>query len=445
MKFKFDLTNLKKPDLSNLKKHLKKPKLFNKKNNRKKLSITTKINLSSLSNMSISKRDFILLGVLMLALEGYGLFSFLLMPKWEQYSTLKTHYNNQKTLAINLEKDNAKKGQFQEELKLLDYRLGKLTVEVPPNLAQEEIVLSLNKLSNDQKLKIDSIAFSDISLLSKEEFATGKKSAAQPKSAGDGKSPAKATPVTVGGTVLTEDINIGFSGSYGALYNFMSGLEKSNRKIITKEVTIARGNGNLLKGDFKVQYVGYKGQSDTGVYNLETPTVSGKSSPFLAYLGYDEKATGSPVTGAGSTLASANAPVPVKMSDPNFYLILNTYDDNAPKVIMGDYSKAGSEVYGNTNDKVKGKLSISGNMDKMSYSYSIGSSTQAKDAKLIMDGGKLRLDVISEQRISVADKVGIILDIDNKTDYPLEINVINEDKNSPRFSLGNKSGSVVVK
>lgn len=422
MKFKFDFSKLKiKPNLA-----------------------TKKINLSTIKALSISKREFILIGLLMLALEGYILLNFLLIPKWQQLSALQTHNNNQQTLAMNLEKDNAKKGQFQEEIKLLDYKLDKLTKELPPNVAQEDIIINLNKFANDRKLMINGIAFSDISTVSKEDFIAGKTGQAQ--NAGTGNSAAKASNTSttsakiVGGIVLTEEISISFTGNYGALYNFMSDLEKSNRKIITKDITMTRGNENTLKGEIRVQYVGYKGQEDTGVFQLETPLIIGKSSPFLAYLGFEEKAA----TGTVSQGTSA-APVQVKTYDPNFYLILNTYEDNAPKVIMGDYTKTGTELYSNTNDTVKGKLIVSGNMDKMTYSYSIGGATQTKDAKLRMDGGKLRLDVISQPRKNTSDKVEITLDIDNKTDYPLEVKVINDDKNAPRFNIGTKSGSVLMK
>jgi type IV pilus assembly protein PilO len=225
------------------------------------------------------------------------------------------------------------------------------------------------------------------------------------------------------------------------LYNFISELEKSERKIIVKDVSMTRGNGNLLKGALKVQYVGYVTPGDKSTFTLETPAISGKVSPFLAYLGFEDKAPASTV----STQGPVAAPAPVKTYNPNFYLLLNTYDDNAPKIIMGDYTKNGSELYSNTNGAVKGKLSISGNQDSMTYAYSLGGSIQTKTARLMIDGGKLRLDVISRARKNEQDKVSVTLDVDNKTDYPLEINVINDDKQAPRFSLGTRLGSVNVK
>lgn len=56
----------------------------------------------------------------------------------------------------------------------------------------------------------------------------------------------------------------------------------------------------------------------------------------------------------------------------------------------------------------------------------------------------MRLDVISQHRKNADDKVSLGLVIENKTDYPLVVNIINDDKNTPRFDLVNKSGSVTV-
>ena len=407
-----------------------------------------KIKRSKSSSLNLSKRDFILLGVLVLGLEGYGLFHMFLSPKWQEYSNLQTRYATEQLIAANFEMDMAQKDQYLENLKLSDYKLSVLTQVIPAEIPQEEIVLSLNKLAKARELDLGGIAFSTISTVSKEDFAAGKTSSAQAKNVNQGIAPASTTndgktiqakPKLVGNMVLVEDVDITFSGNYGALYNFISDLEKSERKIIVKEVSMTRGEGNLLRGALKVQYVGYVTPEDKSTYTLETPPESGKVSPFLAYPGFEDKAAASIVTALGP------GPAPLKIYNPNFTLLLNTFDDNAPKIIMGDYTKNGTELYSNTNDRVRGKLAISGNQDIMTYSYSLGGVIQTKEAKLIIDGGKLRLVVISQPRKNQQDKVSLTLDVDNKTDYPLEINVINDDRQAPRFSLGARLGSVTVK
>jgi len=428
-----------------------------------------KIKRSKSSSLSLSKRDFTLLGLLVLGLEGYGLYHMFLSPKWQAYSSLQTRYAADQIIAKNFEKDMAQKNQYDENLKLLDYKLGVLKQEIPTEIPQEEIVLTLNKLSKANKLDIGGIAFSTISTVSKQDFAAGKTSSAQPQNVGKVNTPtsvandSKASqgttststanesktnqtkPKLAGNMVLVEDVDLTFSGNYGALYNFVSDLEKSERKIIVKDVNMIRVDANLLKGTLKIQYVGYLTPEDKSTYSLDTPALSGKASPFLAYLGFADKVSASPVSIPESASSPSSGPAPVKTYNPNFYILLNSYDDNAPKIIMGDYTKNGTELYNNNNASIRGKLSISGNQDNMTYSYSLGGTTQTKNAKLFIDEGKLRLEVISRGSKSEQDKVSLTLDVDNKTDYPLEINVINDNKQAPRFSLGTQLGSVTVK
>jgi len=454
MKLKIDLSKLK-----SLGSSLKSFELLKSSKKMPNFLKKVKIKRPKSSSLSLSKRDFILVGLLVLGLEGYGLFNMLLSPKWQAYSSSQARYAAEQIIATNFDKDIAKKSQYLENLKLLDYKLSVLTQEIPTEIPQEEILVTLNKLAKARELDIGGIAFGTISTVSKQDFAAGKTSSAQPQgaskvitptnvadtsTANDSKT-SQAKPKLAGNMVLVEDVDLVFSGNYGALYNFISDLEKSDRKIIVIDVSLTRGDGNLLKGALKVQYVGYVTPEDKSTYTLETPSVSGKASPFLAYLGFEDKVAASTVSTPGSVPSSALGPAPVKTYNPNFFLLLNTYDDSAPKIIMRDYNKNGTELYSNANGSVKGTLVISGNQEAMTYSYSLGGTTQNKKAKLMLDGGKLQLQVISKARKNEQDKVSMTLDVDNKTDYPLEITVMNDDKQAPRFSLGTQLGSVTVK
>jgi type IV pilus assembly protein PilO len=484
MKLKVDLSKLKNFDLSfksiklsKLFKSFKSSKSFKSLKSSKRISSflqkVKKVKPSKSPKLTLSKRDFILVSLLVLGLEGYELYNMLLSPKWQAYSSLQTRYAGEQIIATNFGKDMANKNQYLENDKLLDYKLSVLKQEIPTEIPQEEIVLSLNKLAKASKLDIGGIALSSISTVSKQDFAAGKTSSAQPQNAGnkvntpatvlkdtetsqgatststanDSKT-SRARPNVAGNVLLVEDVDITFSGNYGTLYNFIGELEKSDRRVIVKEVSMVRGDGSLLKGALKIQYVGYITSDDKSTYSLDTPPVNGKDSPFLAYPGFVDKVAASNVSSPGSASASdasLGSVAPVKTYNPNFYLLLNSYDDNAPKMIMGDYTKDGTEIYNNSNASVRGKLSISGNQDSMTYSYSLGGTPQTRTGKLLLDGGKLRVQVISQARKNGQDKVSLILDVDNQTNYPLEIDVIKDDKQAPRFSLGTQSGSVTVK
>ncbi|AFQ43007.1 hypothetical protein [Desulfosporosinus meridiei] len=449
MKFKFDLSKLKNLRVSGKsKKSAKKMPGYLQK---------LKIKPQKSSSLSLSKKDFVLLTLLIIGFQGYGLYHFFLNPKWQEFSSLQTRYTAEQMIAANFEKDMAQKDHYLENLKLQDYKFNALTKVLPSEVPQEEIVLMLNKLSKERELEINGISLSDISFVSKQDFSAGKtilsqsqdnsKTSTTTNVAADSQNSqstsanmsGSSVPAKANDMVIVENIDIAFSGNYGSLYNFISDLEQSVRKIIIQEVSMTRAGGDLLKGQLKIQYIGYVSPDDKNTYTLDTPETSGKDSPFQAYAGFEENI--SAVTGSSSGQGQA----PVKTSNPDFYLMLSTYDDNAPKIIMGDYTKNGTEVYSNANANVRGKLAVSGDEDNMTYSYSLDGAIQTKQGKLLIDGGKIHTEVIAHARKNEQDKVGLILDVDNKTNYPLEITVISDDKQAPRFSLGTQFGSVTLK
>ncbi|KGK86352.1 hypothetical protein DP73_16775 [Desulfosporosinus sp. HMP52] len=451
MKFNIDLSKFKNLGF----------KLESKKPSKKTMSrFLQKVNIkrSRSSSLSLSKKDFILLSALLVGLEGYGLYNLLISPTWQDYTKFKISYEAKQLIAANFEKDMGQKDQYLENLKLLDYKYGTLTKVIPYEIPQEEIVLVLNKLAKERELEINGLSLSTISYVSKKDYEAGKTSS-EPQdekkvvtttsvagdvqnggqgtaSAGSDDKKISAKPNLSADMVILEDVDIAFSGSYGSLYNFISDLEKSEQKIIVKEISTARGEGNVLKGSLKLQYVGYVTPEDESTYTMDTPETEGKANPFLPYSGFLDKVTDPTVVVQG--------PEPIKSYAPNFYLLLNTFDDNAPKVIMGDYSRNGTELYSNSNDVIKGKLAVSGSPENLTYSYSLGGRAENKNASIAIDEGKLRLEVISQPRKGEQDKVGLTLDVENKTDYPLEIKVINDDLQVPRFKLGTQAGSVTI-
>lgn len=418
--------------------------------------------------LGVSKRDFILLSILILGLEVYGIYNLFLSSKLQVYNKLKTRYAGDQTIAENFEKDMTQKSKYLDNLKLLDFKLSELSKELPLEIAQEDIVVFLNNLANASKLNIDGLIFSPISTVTKQDFAAGKissneatnkgkvttpssvrndinnsKSAASSTNKGSIANGSKIKPAS--NMVLVEDVDIAFMGNYGALYNFINSLEQSDQRIIVQEVGMVRGNGGLLKGELKIRYVGYTDAENVDVHTLVIPSISGKTSPFLPYPGFADLASVSSIPASASNPIQAQDSAPVKAYNPDFFILINTYDDSAPKIIMRDYIKNGSEIYSNINANVRAKLTISGDQDSMTYSYSLGGTTENKTAKLLLEGGKIQLDVISKARKNEQDKVGLTLDVDNKTNYPLEITVENDDKQAPRFSLGTQSGNVTVK
>jgi hypothetical protein len=130
--------------------------------------------------------------------------------------------------------------------------------------------------------------------------------------------------------------------------------------------------------------------------------------------------------------------------DPDFYIVLKASTSNETKVSYGVYPRVETELRSNVNNAVRAKLTVGGDEDQFDYVYSLASYQKSEKRKLAAADGKLRLKVLSCQRVGDNDNVAILLDVDNNTGLPFEIVVVNDDVLTPRFHIGVTKGSVNV-
>jgi type IV pilus assembly protein PilO len=185
------------------------------------------------------------------------------------------------------------------------------------------------------------------------------------------------------------------------------------------------GDDGGISGSMTMQLIGMGDGpfAEEQGYGVDVPEAAGKEDPF------------SPIRGAKGGAAAASP-----SRSPDFYMILNTYDDNASKVILGKYPQAQTEVYYNANQAVKGTLTVTKSSGGYSYSYNVGSDKYS--GRIEGESGSLAMTVISRPRSSGGDKVSVTLDITNNSGVPLNISVTNDDAAKPRFILGKTSGTV---
>nr|HMM31133.1 hypothetical protein [Clostridia bacterium] len=130
---------------------------------------------------------------------------------------------------------------------------------------------------------------------------------------------------------------------------------------------------------------------------------------------------------------------------PDFYVILNTYDDNASKVMMGRYGDASSEISSQDNKKLEASIVLEEQDGKITYTYELGGK---KHSGTVMPSqehpDELVLSILSRDRKNSNDKVGLKLSVTNKTDLLVILDVRNDDASSPRFELGTTQGFVQV-
>ncbi|MCL2164782.1 MAG: hypothetical protein FWH55_10440 [Oscillospiraceae bacterium] len=243
-----------------------------------------------------------------------------------------------------------------------------------------------------------------------------------------------ATRTSSGKLLSIQDVQVNFSSEFHTAGSFIKEFEESVQRVRVKSVSLTRLREGVLKGVLNLEYIALTDNAEAGVSNRRAPDIDGRESIFQSYSGYVEE-------DADTTVILQPGDIDV---EPNFYMVLNQSVVNDAKIRFGVYPRSETELFYNVNSAVKASLTISGDENEMSYTYTLGTSSRTERRRLDVVDGSILISVISGPRANEDDKVAVLLDVENNTDLPLEIMVRNEDVLNPRFNLGDTSGQVTV-
>ncbi len=384
-----------------------------------------KINLSNIHfkpQKGLTAREFLMIALLIVAVEGYFIFTYVLQPAYKVYDSAVAELESRTNVLNGLRIDFVRKSVMEDEIKAAEEKLAEIQKQLPPYVSQEEVIFFIEDLSQKSGLTLQSVSFQNASELPLKALTASDTMQA--------KIDTGAGPVPV---VTDQKVGVNFLGSYQQLFDFLSEVESSVRKVAVRSITLQKSNDGILNGVLSLSFTSYWDENEgQKPYEMTPAPTPGKSSIFDEYSGYSTVA---------QTTTEVNKPAP----RPDFYLTLNSYLNNSSKIFMMNYYNSGSEAIEDKNEIVGAQMILSEADGKYTYSYKLGTYDIAENEATEIKDGKIRMEVLVQPRQSEQDKVGLILDIDNNTGVPFEITVKGDDPSNPRFITGRTTGSVVVK
>ena len=383
-----------------------------------------KINFPSIRfkpQRGLTAREFVLLSVLVIAIEGYFFINYLLTPAYEKYTSTVIDLEGREEVLTELKMDYMRKNAMEKEIKAAEEKLAVIQAQLPPYVSQEEAIFCLDDFSDRSGLNIQSISFLGAGELPLSVL---------PADGTEEKAYTGAAPAPV---VVEQQVSINFMGSYQQLYDFLDCVESSCRKAALKSITMQKNNDGTLNGVMTLSFTSYWDESEGRKPYVMTPaSTPGKASLFDEYAGY---------SASGQAHSATVNPAP----KPDFYITLNSYLNNSAKIFMMNYYNSGSEAIEDKNEIVTAQLTLNETGGKYTYSYRLGSYEIVEEDPTEIKDGRIRMEVLVQERRSDQDRVGLILDIENNTAVPFEITVKGDDPSNPRFITGKTTGNVVVK
>lgn len=385
------------------------------------------MNNKSKVSYHLSKTEFwmliILAAVVLVALSVI----YLITPAMDALTLTQQEYEMANARLEILRQDNARLQEYLTKEAEADTQLTALQEKMPSYYSQEITLGTFDALAQKNMLEIVSVNFGGVNVDTREAFlATVVPQQGQQAATGE------AETADVSDLVRYETIEVGFTGSYGAIYGFVGDLANETRAIFTRELVLTRAKGGTTAGTVTLLLIsGVQAEGEYPGYDYEGAAASGKQDPFTAFPGYVENGTGDAQAQAALT--------------PDFYVILNTYDDNASKVMVGRYGDASSEISSQDNKKLEASIVLEEQDGKITYTYELGGK---KHSGTVMPSqehpDELVLSILSRDRKNSNDKVGLKLSVTNKTELLVILDVRNDDASSPRFELGTTQGFVQV-
>ena len=422
---------------------------------------------------------------LIVLLEAVLFYHFLISPTMDAAASTASDLAGRRAALSKHRADKLDEDGQRAKLAALEAEIGAREAALPPALHNEDISLAVGRFAQESNVKLDAVSFQERQLMDPADYiasvarggdgASGRgafgsdedgaisgaeftsninlaaglnaASAAMQASGGGlgaagapaGTQSALYDPAPEQNRILSvQGVQIAFRAEYHTAGEFIKFFEQSERKARVKSVNLTRVQEGDLKGVMNLEYAALSPDAEKLQAGLSGAGAGagggGKDSLFRKYAGYVEE-------GADPTIMLLSEDDDI---DPDFYIVLKASTSNETKISYGVYPRVETELRSNANNAARVKLTINGDADRFDYIYELASYQKSDTRKLEATGGKIRLKILSCPRIGDDDNVQILLDIDNNTELPVEINVVNDDVLAPRFHEGIMKGAVSV-
>ncbi len=385
------------------------------------------MNNKSKVSYRLSKTEFwmliILVAVVLLAVSVI----YLISPAMDALSLSAQDYEMQRARLELLKQDNEKLPEYLAQEAEADAQLLLLSERMPAYYSQEITLDTFDNLAFKNGLTLMSVSFEGVKTDTRAAFLSQLRHDAKA-------SEADSAAANAGDMVRYETIELGFSGTYNALYGFIGDLAGETRAVFSRELVLTRAKEGAVTGGLTLLVLSEAAVEggDYPGYDYAAAPATGKTDPFISFPGYFEGDAAEP---AGSEVEL----------DPDFYITLNTYDDNDVKVRMGRYGSAAGELESAANKVLTASVTFEEKDGKITYSYELdGKKYEGSTAASERHPTQIVFAVLSHARKDAKDKVGVTLSVVNKTGLTVIMDVRGDDAASPRFKLGTTQGAVQV-
>jgi len=428
--------------------------------------------------MNISKREKILVGILIVVLISFGYYKLLYVKqvaKLEEVKVIRSELENKyKTAMDSIKNINVK----EEEFKILKIDTTSKARILYPAILQEKIILELDELLKKSALEAN-IAFNPIEITKVEELVSddlsktetslqdivdkyngttssndqnketinkeeneSSETASNDESESESNSSEESSEESNSLKFTTEQLKVSltFNGSYEQIKEFIKLIENYERKVVITNITINSKSESQLSGVMNLEFHAVPKLADEDISYLEwtVENVYGKDILFSS-----EAASGA----YASTIEESSN----KEENPDFVMLVKSSSSELPTLTIGKAKDNLRESYiYSDNEKTEDvEITFNEDGDKIYYKYRNSESiypteNTALGKEFTSNYKEIVVEITSESRVLSSDISKVNLKVINNTSKDVEIIIKDDDIKDPRITVKSEGNIVNV-
>ncbi|MBU3153366.1 hypothetical protein [Clostridium estertheticum] len=418
--------------------------------------------------MRVTKREQVLIGVLLIVLLCYGFYNFVFLKQNQKITELKASkdsYSQKWELAkAKITTENERKEQYNN----LNSKIFNATGMLFPSLEQEKIIVILDKMIKDSNLQADLLAFSEVSSgnnvvdttktvnnedKSKNTINELDKLVNDFNGTSKNETSRTASKKTNDSKIIGAykmEVTLKFKGVYDELISFIAQVEDFDKKIIIKSITLTGAEGSEVSATIILDFYGVPKLNNNDDFKWDYKKPIGSENPF--FQSPTTSPTNNEITAKNgdktvvkdeSTVANDD-----NKSDFVLYAKPKTSDSNTVTIEKGKDESKLSYIYADNAGVEPVEVYFTQIGTKYFYKYKTSKGTYPKDfskpIEFVPTGKNIILDIFSQKRGLYSDLSGVNINITNDTDKKVDVDILDDDKNKPRVKILKQIGDISI-
>jgi len=407
--------------------------------------------------MKLSKREKVLIFILIIAVIGYAAYKFLPSTELFNLDALKEENNQKSELYDTMSQNILLKSKYEEKVQTLSDEINNLNVI--SDIQQENVIVFLNNYFTNNNIDANNISFTDATVIPMSHIAVpgepkvkssletimgdingdSSNGTAANVTAEDTKSEQAAAPKEEAAqptlTARSISVSIAFESTYGDIIKFVDSIQNNAVDISITNVNTISPGGDVLQGTMILNFYGVPKLDifieDNEEWLWKDLVIYGKRNPFLV---------------DGSVAAFSNVG-----SGFDLYMSVLPESSDLPSIMVGETSDRERTSYIYEDSNIIENVTFQFKIENGKYYYNYSTKTSSYPAGgawnefVPVASDAVNIKIYSSARNSKTDSAGANIAVFNTTKLKIRFDVEDDDKNNPRIYFKDPKTVIVTR